>query len=97
MMNEILWNLINTEEVENLIDTVIVRTKEEEEHDEVVEKVVKRLAENDSYVKPEKFKWKVKKVGFLEVVIGLERFKIEEERMKALVGKLTANEVLEKL
>jgi len=48
--------LINTEEVASFIDDVIVETKEEKDYDEVVEKVVKRLAENDLYVKPEKCK-----------------------------------------
>jgi len=33
-----------------------VRTEEEKKHDEVVEKIVKRLAENDLYIKPEKCK-----------------------------------------
>jgi len=47
-----------------------VRTEEENEHDEVVEEVVKRLAENNSYMKLEKCKWKVRKVRFLGVVIG---------------------------
>jgi len=47
--------LINTGEVESLIDTVIVGTKKEG-YNEVVEEVVKRLAENDPYVKPEKCK-----------------------------------------
>ena len=45
-MNKILWNLISTEEVSSFIDNVIVRTEEEEGHDEVVAKVVKRLVEN---------------------------------------------------
>jgi len=72
MMNEILWDLINNGEVANFIDNMIVGTEEEEEHDEVIE-VVKRLAENDLYVKPEKYKWKVEEVEFLEVVIGLEQ------------------------
>jgi len=35
--------LINTGEVVSFIDNVIVGTKEEEGHDKVVEKVVKRL------------------------------------------------------
>jgi len=48
---------------------VIVGTEMEERHDKMVEEVVKRLAENDLYVKPEKCKWKVKKVVFLKVVI----------------------------
>jgi len=47
MMNEILWDLINTREVASFIDNVIVGTKEKEKHDKVVKKVVKRLAENN--------------------------------------------------
>jgi len=43
--------------------------EEEEGYDEMVEKVVKRLAENDLYIKLEKYKWKAREVGFLEVVI----------------------------
>ena len=43
---------------------------------------VRRLVENNLYVKPEKYKWKVRKVGFLEVVIELEEIKIEEEKIK---------------
>jgi len=54
MMNEILWNLINTREIVSFINHVIVRTEKEEEHNEIVEEVVKRLAENNLYVKPEK-------------------------------------------
>jgi len=36
-----------------------------EGYDELVEEVVKRLAENNLYIKPEKCKWKIKEVGFL--------------------------------
>jgi len=56
MMNKILWNLINTRKVASFVDDVIVGTEEEKGHDEIVEEVVKRLAENDLYVKPEKYK-----------------------------------------
>jgi len=56
MMNQILWDLINTRKVASFIDDIIVETKEEEGHEEVVVKVVKRLAENNLYVKPEKYK-----------------------------------------
>ena len=71
-MNEILQNLINTVEVASFIDNVIIEIEREKEHNKVVEEVVKRLAKNDLYVKPEKYKWKVRKVEFLGVVIGLE-------------------------
>jgi len=40
MINEILRDLINTEEVVSFIDDIIVGTKEEERHDKVVEEVI---------------------------------------------------------
>ena len=85
MMNEILWDLINTGEMASFIDDIIVGTEEEKGHDEVVEKVVKRLAENDLYVKPERYKWKIREVGFLGVVIGPEGIKMEEEKVKEVL------------
>ena len=48
--------LINMGEVAKFIDDVIMGTYEEEDHDKVVEEVVRRLTENDLYVKPEKYK-----------------------------------------
>ena len=62
----------------------------EEGHDELVKEIVRRLAENNLYVKPEKCKWKVKEVGFLGVVIGLEDIKIEEEKVKGILDWLTS-------
>jgi len=56
MMNEILQDLINTGKVVSFIDHVIIGTETEEEHDELVEEVVRRLAENDLYMKPKKYK-----------------------------------------
>jgi len=55
MINEILQNLTNTGEVASFIDDVIVGIEEEEGHNKIVE-VVKRLAENDIYKKPKKYK-----------------------------------------
>jgi len=51
IMNKILQDLIKTRKIMSFIDAVIVGTKEKEEHDEVVEEVVKRLTENDLYTK----------------------------------------------
>jgi len=47
------------------------------------------LAKNNLYVKLKKYKWKVKKVGFLEVVIELKGIKIEEEKIKDILDWLT--------
>ena len=56
MINKILQDIINIGEVASFIDNVIVETNEKKDHDEVVEEVVRRLIENDLYVKPEKYK-----------------------------------------
>jgi len=85
IINKILQDLINTRKVVSFIDDIIIGTERKKGHDEIVEEVVKRLAENDLYIKPEKCKWKMKEVGFLEVVIGLERIKMEEEKMKGIL------------
>jgi len=85
MMNELLRDLINIEKVVVFIDDVIVGTEEKEGHDKIVAKVVQRLKENNLYVKPEKCKWKVREVGFLGVVIGLEGIKIEKEKVKGVL------------
>jgi len=89
MMNELLRDLINTEKVAVFIDDVIIGTESEEEHDELVAEVIKRLEENDLYVKLEKCKWKVREVGFLGVVIRKDGIKMEEEKVKGVLDWLT--------
>ena len=54
MMNELRRDLINTGKVATFIDDVIIGTETEEEHDEIVAEVIRRLEENDLYVKLEK-------------------------------------------
>jgi len=85
MMNELLRDLINTEKVAAFIDDVIIGMEIEEEHEELVAEVIKRLEENNLYVKLEKCKWKVREVGFLGVVIGPEGIKMEEEKVKGVL------------
>jgi len=61
------------------------RYKLNEVCDKIVKKVVGRLAENNLYIKPEKCKWKMREVEFLEVVIGPERIKIKEKKVKEIL------------
>ena len=56
IINEIFQNLINTGEVVSFIDDIIVGIEEEEKYNEVVEEIVKMLAEINLYVKLEKCK-----------------------------------------
>jgi len=55
MMNEILKDMINEEKVMAFVDNVLVGIETEEGHDEIMEEVLKRLEENDLYIKPEKY------------------------------------------
>ena len=54
IMNELLRDIINTGRVVVFIDDVIVEIESEKGHDELVAEIIKRLEENDLYVKPEK-------------------------------------------
>ena len=56
MMNKLLRDLINIGKVAAFIDNVTVETETEEGHDEIVVEVIRKMEENDLYVKPEKYK-----------------------------------------
>ena len=56
MMNELLRDLINTGKVAAFIDNVIVGTETEKGHNGIVAEIIKRLEENNLYVKLEKCK-----------------------------------------
>ena len=87
-MNEILRDLINEGKVATFVDYVLVGTETEEGHDEIVEEVLKRLEKNDLYIKPEKCVWKVRKIGFLEVVIGPNGIEMEKEKIDGVLSWL---------
>jgi len=85
-MNKILRDLINEGKVTAFVDDVLVGTETEEGHNEIVEEILKRLEENNLYIKPEKCVWKVWKIGFLGVVIGPNRIEIEKEKVDGVLS-----------
>jgi len=54
MMNKILRDLINEGKVMAFVDNVLVGMEMEEGHDKIVKEILKRLEENNLYIKPEK-------------------------------------------
>jgi len=86
MMNEILRDMINKEKIVAFVDNVLVGTETEEEHDEIVEEVLKRLEENNLYIKPEKCVWKVQKIGFLGIIIGPNGIEMEKEKVDGVLS-----------
>jgi len=85
MMNDLLRDLVVEEKVTVFIDDVMIVTETEEGHDEIVEEVLRRLEENDLFVKPEKYVWKAREVGFLGVIIGEDRVRIEKEKVQGVI------------
>jgi len=73
----------------------LVVTNTEEGHDKLVEKVLRRLEENDLFVKPEKYRWKVSKVEFLGVIIGLKGVEIQKVKVKGVLNWLIPKNVKE--
>ena len=59
IMNEILRDRINEGKVVAFVDDMLIGTETEKGHNEIMEEVLKRLKENDLYIKPEKYMWKV--------------------------------------
>ena len=54
MINDLLRNMIEAEDVAAFIDNVMVETEIEKGHDNIMEEVLRRMVENDLFVKPEK-------------------------------------------
>jgi len=86
MMNEILKDLINEGKVAAFIDDMLVGTETEEGHDEIVEEILRRLEENNLYIKPEKCVWKARKIGFLGVVIEPDGIEMEKEKVEGVLS-----------
>jgi len=86
MMNKILRDLVNKGKVTAFVDDVLVGTETEEEHDKIIEEVLRRLEENNLYMKLEKCIWKVRKIRFLGVVIGPNGIEMEKKKVDGVLS-----------
>jgi len=86
MMNDLFRDLINQGDTATFIDDILVATDTEEGQHKLVEEVLKRLKENDLFVKPEKCKWKVREVEFLGVVIGPRGVEMQKEKVEEVLN-----------
>ena len=84
-MNEILRDLVNKGKIAIFVDEILVETKTKKGHNEI-EEVLRRLKENDLYMKLEKCIWKVRKIGFLGVVIESNRIEIEKKKVNKVLS-----------
>ena len=84
-MNDILRDLIDTGDIAAFMDDVLVGTEDEKKHNEIVGEVLRRIEENDLYIKPEKYVWKVKEIDFLGLVMGAEGIKMQKKKVTGVL------------
>ena len=85
-MNKILRDFINEGKVVAFVDDVLVGMEIEEGYDEIVEEILRRLEENNLYIKLEKYVWKARKIGFLGVVIRPNGIKMKKEKVEKVLS-----------
>ena len=88
MINSLLRDIIEAEDIVVFIDNMMVRIEIKEWHDEIVEEVLRKMVENNLFVKLEKYIQKVREVRFLEVIIGPDSIRIEKEKVQKVVDWL---------
>ena len=93
MMNNLLRDIIERGEVAVFINDIMIVTETEEGHNEIIEEVLRRMEENDLFVKLKKCVWKVREVGFLEMIIGPDGTKMEKEKVQGVIDGLVPKSV----
>ena len=84
MMNHVFSDMIDLGLL-IYIDDFLIYAKTEEEHDQQVKEVLKRLQENQLAVSPDKCVWKTQEVEFLGYVIGWEGIKMAKGKVEAVL------------
>jgi len=72
--------------VATFINDGLIAIETEEGYDDIVEKVLRCIEENDLYMKLEKYMWKVREIEFLGVIMGLEGFIIEKKKVEGITN-----------
>jgi len=70
MMNDIFWNLIVEGIVVVYLDDILIFTKTEEEHTQVVQRMLQVLKENKLFLHPEKCEFYKQRIEYLGLVIS---------------------------
>jgi len=86
MMNEILRDLVNENKIAIFVNNVLVGTETEEGYNKIMKEVLRRLKENNLYVKLKIYMWKVRKIGFLEVIIGPNGIEMIKKKVDGILS-----------
>ena len=93
IMNDLLRDMIEKGEIVVFIDDMMIASETEKEHDEIIEEVLRKMEENDLFVKPKKCVWETKEVEFLGVIIGLDGVRMEKKKVQGVIDWLVPKSV----
>ena len=85
MMNKIFIDMDDVVAVYINDLTIFTKTENQAEHDKIVLEVLRCLEENDLFVKPEKCTFCATEVDFLSMIVGCDRIKMDQEKVKAIL------------
>ena len=93
MMNNILKEEINHSIVIVFINDILIFMESEEGHDEIVKEVLKKLKENDLFLKAEKCIFGAREIEFLRLLIGPDGIKMYPIKVEAITSWPTLTKV----
>ena len=85
MMNEIFADMDDVVVVYINDLMIFTKTENQAEHDKIVLEVLRRLEENDLFVKCEKCMFCTIEVDFLSTIVGHDGIKMDQEKVKAIL------------
>ena len=85
MINEIFADMddVVVVYINNLM--IFTKTENQAEHDKIVLEVLRRLEENDLFIKPKKCTFCATEVNFLGMMVRHDRIKMDQEKVKAIL------------
>jgi len=84
MMNHIFWDMLDLRLLAYM-DDLLIYAKTVEEHNRIIQEVLRRLRENKLAVSPDKCVWRQTEVEFLGYLIGREGIKMSQEKVEAVL------------
>lgn len=84
VMNDIFRDLINEGKVTVYLDNILIFSTNPRDHDRVTREVLKRLQENDLFLKPEKCEWDVAQTEYLGMIVGNGQVKMDPAKVRGI-------------
>ena len=94
MMNHVFSDMIDLGLLVYM-DDILIYAKTEQEHDDLVRKVLQRLTKNKLADEPAKCVWRVSEVEFLGYIIGRDGIKMSQEKVEAVLSWKSPSSLVE--